>query len=146
MAISDQERQYFNTGINQLLNDIDKHTRASACPNKAQLIDVISCLDDFLNGNFVAAASAAGILTPNSISELISTSDTMKIKQSLQPFANTPEVVTKIINNQYMFSGTPCNVTACSFDNGSLVLNNVIAYGSTSIAGILSGVFACITR
>lgn len=71
MALTAEEKTYFLNGIDLVFKIITKVTLAkSYITDDADPIDVIAKLDKKLGGKFVATASAAGAITPKSISDI----------------------------------------------------------------------------
>lgn len=158
MAISDQERTYFNKAIDILFTNRVKYIRAGKCLDKDLLADVMSCLEGLRSG-FVAAASAAGVVTLDTISALTTSdittlrsysgyteADAIVVSSDGGSLKNNFAALEEISGNKkYEITGIPRNVTACGFvgDTDVIELTDVIAYGSTDLLGIFKAYFDC---
>jgi len=134
VAISDQEKQYFNAGINAVCKDIDIRIRAANCLNKDSLADVLSCVNFWKNA-FVASASAAGVVTPNSVALLSSVDITaMQVYTGYMPDASNG---VSLANNVTALKDQAGNTTITGFQTNTLTDAVMQLQGEvTALAGV----------
>lgn len=166
--LSQAEKIYLNKAIPTVFKKaLSRNTAFSYLKDDSQLEVIIKQLDKLLlNGEFIAIASAAGILTPSSAAAL-SNSDAAQVRSFVgfsevakEENTNLIDSITAINNaeasnaaaiakiadqsgsSRYIITGAK-TVTSCIRDGEAYVLGNLITQGDKSSNGILKTMLDC---
>ncbi len=112
MPISNEEKQYLQDGVNILFTKTTSKTTALRyIQDDLSLEEILSKLNRFLKKDFVATASANGIITPNSV-VYISSSDVPKMQSFVgyQSAATLPEDQQNLVDSLSALSNSLNNL------------------------------------